>query len=433
MRRRLRLLGAIVTLALVAWRPGAAAQAPDSVLQNVHWKNARWFDGTRFQEGSFYTVDGVLSWTSPKKVDRVVDLERRYVVPAFGDAHHHAIHGPENLDAKVQGFLRAGVYYVKNPNVIADRLTPEVRARLGRWDGLDVSFANGGLTASGGHPVRLHAMLARRGVFPGLGPDDMEDRGYFTLDSLPDLAAKWDRILAGKPDFIKTFLLFSEEHAKRRSEDIGFKGLDPLLLRAIVERAHAAGLRVSTHIETRADFKNAVEAGADEINHLPIPRASFSADLSAYVLDEATARQAADSGVTVVTTVTTFLRLAPQPPDSATRHAILENQRLNLARLARAGVRIAIGSDGISGEPRLATGLDEVLYLNEHRIFDPPTLLRMWSENTAATIFPRRKIGRMAEGYEADFLVLDADPLADFRNVTRILSRIRGGRVLPAL
>ena len=430
-----RLLGLIPAFVLVAPWPGsvsAAASVADTVLQNIQWKSARWFDGTAFQEGSFYTADGVLTWNRPKNVNRTVDLKGRFVVPAFGDAHHHGIDGAQGLDAKIEGFLRAGVYYVKNPNVIPDLLTPEVRARLNTWRSIDVAFANGGLTASRGHPVGLHDRLSKQGVFPGLGPGDMENRAYFIIDSLPDLAAKWDRLLAGKPDFIKTFLLFSEEYGERRDKDTGLKGLNPRLLRAIVDRAHAAGLRVSTHIETLTDFQNAIDAGADEINHLPIPRASFSPDLTAYHVDESTAKRAADRSVTVVTTVTTHLRLARGPVDEEVRKAVLGNQRSNLMRLAEAGVRIAIGSDGISGEPKLATGLDEVLYLHEQGIFDPRTLLRMWSENTAGTIFPHRRIGKLAEGYEADFLVLEGNPLEDFRNVTKIASRIKGGRLLPA-
>jgi imidazolonepropionase-like amidohydrolase len=51
----------------------------------------------------------------------------------------------------------------------------------------------------------------------------------------------------------------------------------------------------------------------------------------------------------------------------------------------------------------------------------------MACENTAATIFPGRKIGRLEDGYEASFLVLDGDPLADFGNTGRIAMRFKEG------
>ena len=61
---------------------------------------------------------------------RVVDLAERHVVPAFGDAHHHGIDSAQGLDDKILVFLEAGIFYVKNPNVIPDLLTPEVRRKL---------------------------------------------------------------------------------------------------------------------------------------------------------------------------------------------------------------------------------------------------------------------------------------------------------------
>jgi imidazolonepropionase-like amidohydrolase len=54
----------------------------------------------------------------------------------------------------------------------------------------------------------------------------------------------------------------------------------------------------------------------------------------------------------------------------------------------------------------------------------------MWCETTAAAIFPQRKIGHLKEGYEASFLVLSGDPLADFTNVQKIELRIKQGELL---
>jgi len=54
----------------------------------------------------------------------------------------------------------------------------------------------------------------------------------------------------------------------------------------------------------------------------------------------------------------------------------------------------------------------------------------MWCETTAATIFPKRRIGHLKDGYEANFLVLTGSPLADFANVKTIELRIKGGEPL---
>lgn len=385
-----------------------------ALAETIQWNNGLWFDGERFRKNTFYSANGVLTQKRPAKVDRVVDLEGKYVVPPFGDAHHHGIDGVEGLDAKIRAFLDAGVFYVKNPNVIPDLLTPEVRAKINTPSSIDVAFSNGGLTKTAGHPVRLHDMLSKRGIFPGLGPEDMDDNAYFTIDDVAQLDAKWPAILAGRPDFLKTFVLFS---GTPRAE-----GLSRDVLQEIVKRAHQEGLRVSSHIETAADFRIAVEAGVDEINHLPMPR---GADVAPYTIDEATAKLAARKGITVVTTRRPInMPGAPGPMPSHVENAIA-----NVKTLRAAGVAVALGSDGISGEQPFATARDEALFLQKHAFADNLALLKMWTENTARTIFPKRKIGALREGYEASFLVLDGNPLADFSSVTRIATRVKQGHV----
>ena len=63
--------------------------------------------------------------------------------------------------------------------------------------------------------------------------------------------------------------------------------------------------------------------------------------------------------------------------------------------------------------------------------FDHATLLRLWTETTAQAIFPGRKIGRLAPGYEASLLVLGQNPLADFSVAVRdIRWRMKQGELL---
>lgn len=404
-----------------------------SPAETIAWRNGLWFDGAKFVSDTRYTRDGVFMARRPGRIDRRVELGERYVVPAYGDAHHHGIDSADGLDDKITVFLEAGIFYVKNPNVIPDLLTPEVRAKLNGPDSIDVAFSNGGITSTGGHPAPLHAYLASIGVFKGLKPEDMENRAYFFVDSEADLDAKWPRVLAGKPDFIKTFLLFSEEHEKRRELPGASHGLDPGMLKSVVRRAHESKLRVSSHIDTAADFRAAVDAGVDEINHMPQPDPRFSPDLSAYVIDAATARRAADQGITVVTTASTTERLSGSALPADWIPAMRANQAANLRVLRDAGVKIAIGSDGISGERRFVTGRDEVRFLAQNAMLSPLQLLRAWAVDTPRTIFPDRKLGALRAGYEANFLVLGADPLEDPENLHRISLRVKDGKILPPM
>ena len=86
---------------------------------------------------------------------------------------------------------------------------------------------------------------------------------------------------------------------------------------------------------------------------------------------------------------------------------------------------IAIGSDSFQG-----TAQAEALSLARIKAFDNLTLLKMWCEATAATIFPKRKIGFLKDGYDANFLVLTGNPLTDFANVKTIDLRVKQGELL---
>jgi hypothetical protein len=42
-------------------------------------------------------------------------------------------------------------------------------------------------------------------------------------------------------------------------------------------------------------------------------------------------------------------------------------------------------------------------------------------------IFPDRKIGKLSDGYEASFLLLDGNPITEFMNTTKIIRRYKQG------
>lgn len=418
--RLIKLLAA-ATLTLAS----SAALAADRA-----WINGQWFDGEKFVARAVYTVGGRLTTLKPATALPAEDLRGKFIVPPYGDAHHHGIDREQGLEKKIAAFLKQGIFYVKNPNVIPDFIDQRVRARLNRPDSIDVVFANGGLTGSGGHPGPLHDKLASRGVFPGMAAADMEGRAYFNVDSVAQLEQKWPAIVAGKPDFIKTFLngdhLLETPTAHRSAQT----GLTPEVLRAVVAKAHRLGLRVSTHADTAADFRAAVDAGVDEINHLPLGQPLLKGSTEASLISMADAQAAARGKVHVVATANVIHRFSGHRWTPLDHARLVASQRANLTMLKRAGVPVAIGSDGISGEEPFVTAVDEVRYLKQRELASNLELLRMWTQHTAATIFPARRIGRLDDGYEADFLVLDGNPLENFANFQKISRRVKSGELL---
>lgn len=420
-------------LALVLATPAVSA-GRDVERTAYHFVNGRWFDGQGFKPREMYTADGRFSTARPRGPVRSIDLKGQYVVPPFGEAHNHNIEDALGRpDAAIAKYLRDGVFYVKNPNNL-----PRTRSALAGVvnvpTSVDAAFSNGGLIGSGGHPTDIAARLVGRGVWSAA---DAEGGFYHTIDSISDLGRKWPAITAGRPDFIKTYLLYSEQYERRRNDpSVGaWKGLHPSLLPEITRRAHGAGLQVSTHVETAADFRNAVVSGVDEINHLP----GFRPDRDdwgsyrspeIYRLTDADARLAAEKDLIVVTTVTGVLqRLAEAKPGSEDAELALRAKELvaeNIRTLRRRKVRLAIGSD----EYRETSSI-EARSLVELGVFDNLSLLKLWAEATPKAIFPRRKIGRLAAGYEASFLVLPSNPLQDFSATQNISMRVKQGTLLP--
>lgn len=388
--------------------------------ENLAFVNGRWFDGQRFVARTMYVEGQTFARRAPRRIDRSIDLGGRYVVPPYGEAHNHNVADSDSVVALIAKYLGDGIFYVKNPNSLP-RVTTTLAGKINTPSSIDVTFAMGGLTSSDGHPIDI--VTPRR----GFKPEDGEGAFYWVVDDAAQLAAKWPSIVAGKPDFVKTYLLYSEQYAQRhgREEYRSWSGLHPSLLPEIVRRAHAAGLRVSTHVESAADFRVAVAAGVDEINHLPgfrpdrnDPKAYLDGDR--YRLTAADARAAARRGITVVATITGVI--AKQEPGWAEGRAIVAE---NLRLLRKAGVRLAVGSDSYRDTSRA-----EIEALRTLGVFSNAELLKMWSTSTAAAIFPARRIGKLAPGYEASFLVLDGDPLQDFSNATRINLRVKQGVVL---
>lgn len=389
--------------------------------QTVLWENGYWYNGKEFEKRSFYSVNGELKTVKPKKVDQTIDLKGQYIIPPLADAHHHGIDSEAGLQEKINTFLRDGVFYVKNPNVIPDLLTPVLRASINKPTSIDVVFSNGGLTATGGHPVRLHNFLAGRGVFGELKPEDMENRAYYIIDSENDLEKKWSLIVSKNPDFIKTFVLFTDGSERKKRE-----GLTPEVLKAVVSKAHHDKLRVSAHIETALDFKYAVEASVDEINHLPIPRNEFDPTLEAFRIAPTVAKLAAEKRISVVATV----KDAVMRRDTVGLKASIQIEKYNAQLLFSSGVNLTIGSDGISGEKPMATALASILYMAKYNFFDNATLLRIATQNTPGTIFPDRKIGFLKNGYEANFLVFKDNPVNEIKNLKNITMRVKQGVIL---
>lgn len=390
---------------------------PDS--KRMKLVDGHWFNGETFEKKTVWLDNGLIYFKKPGVlVDTIVDLANQYIIPPFAEAHNHNLESSYGLDKRIASYLENGVFYVKLLSSIKKRIAPLMKY-YNKPKGIDISMAHAPLTGSGGHPIALRKIFLEKGYFDGLftSIEEIEFHGYVRIDSELDLEHKWDSIISFEPDFIKLNLLYSEVYEARKNDTtyFGRKGLNPELIPSIVAKAHSEGLRVSAHVETAHDFHVAVTAGVDEIAHLPELK-------NGKAIAKKDALLAKEKDIVLVTTVSLVTKRKERPE----YNALLQNITTNLELLKSAGVTLALGSDMYNDN---STG--EFQMLRQFNVFSNLELLKMWTENATATIFPQRKLGKLREGYEASFLVLKKNPISDIEAINEnITLRVKQGVIL---
>ena len=404
-----------------------------------HFVNGNWFDGKKFKRQTFYSVKGFLTKRRPARIDETIDLKNGFVIPPFADAHTHNLDGVINLEKTVKAYLDEGTFYVQ---VLANHATnvKQTRQILNKPSTLDVIYANAMLTCTYGHPFMVYEPLAM-GIY---SPADAfkrveevkksrraENDAYVFLDSKADVDAKWEKILATKPDIIKIALLDAENYDKDAAAgEMINRGLSPEVAGYVVEKAHQANLRVFAHIETANDFRLGLKIGVTGFAHAPYY--DWDGKLETKPADDLTAadmKLAAEKKVVVIPTAargvfrqTDYDRDGKGTLDRERFARVVDRYRKLFNEMRRRGVRFAFGLDNYG-----STLMPELQYFHDNKIFDDLTLLKIAVEDAPQTIFPNRKIGKLEENYEANFLVLNGNPLTDFNQIKKINLRFKQG------
>lgn len=399
-------------------------------VKSIHFINGQWFDGKEFVANDFYSVNGLLTKNAPSSVDTVVDLKQQYIIPPFGEAHNHSPETEQDLDVFIERYLADGIFYIKNPNSIPFA-TNKIKSKINHVRSVDVLYANGGLTAKGGHPTVLYNYMlgtTYKKALPGWTTKSFEGEAYYLINSKEELDKKWPFILSQKPGFIKFYLLYSEEYEQRKDDTLfnGKKGIDPKLAKLITKKAHAAGLKVSAHAETPSDLEVALAAGVDEINHLPGYQIRWRDGYTEkyYKLTAKIVRTMKRKGVHVDPTYS-LLQTEIKPMSHQQREVQMNVQKENLLLLKKYRIPVTVGCDSYN-----LTAQTEIEYLRKLNIYSNLELLKMWCEVTPAAIFPNRKITNLQEGYEASFLILSKNPLENFEYAYNISLRVKQGVIL---
>jgi hypothetical protein len=435
---RFALTGMLLVIVVLAARRIEAQTPlqPGARAPLVELRGGLWFDGHGFVPGSRWMQGGAFVHRprDHARGDSVVFLHGQWMVPPFGDAHTHSPDGPFGFATIRDMYLRLGVFYVQ---VLTNHRSGRraVVAQVNVPTSIDVVYADGAITSTGGHPQVLYESLAAYHRFwqtdaerYAAGRSTSQDHdAYERLDSIAQLPALVARLARDTVAVLKFMLLNSDRWnaIAHDSTMVGLRGLDPALAKPLVAAAHAMGRRVWVHVETAGDFGVALAAGVDGFAHVPGYSAAGAEDsvLGRYLLSDSVIREAGRRGVLMTPT----LALASSgigAADTAKRRRYQAVAVRNARALRQAGVRMVVGSDTYSNPDLVANDPQATAAALGLSALEQ---LRLWAVDTPRAIFPGRRIAHLGPGYEASALALICDPLADPTCVKRISMRLKQG------
>jgi imidazolonepropionase-like amidohydrolase len=195
--------------------------------------------------------------------------------------------------------------------------------------------------------------------------------------------------------------------------------MSPDVALAAADETHRRGLPVLAHPTDIEGIDLAIEAGVDVLVHATIGEGKTA-------WDRPLIEQMLAKGIAVVPTLKLFpyelerAKLPPRIVELATADAVGQ-----VRAYSKAGGQILFGTD-----VGYMTDDDPVLeYRLMARALAPMEILASLTTAPAARWKEEARRGRVAEGQDADLVVLDADPAADAANFAKVRCTIRGGRL----
>ncbi len=387
------------------------------VTKSYEFRNGNWFNGATFVSGTWYTTNkGLLTRKAPAKIDSVIDLQNRWVVPPMGDAFCSSIADNPSAASTAKMYYDEGVFYLQILGNTQEGRTAATPA-LQKSGAPDAVFANGALTCTLGYPftkyegpangVKGQQKIAER--YDAIKQQrKMLGNGYWFIDNKEMLDRDWEKIKAQKPGVISIYLIDTEKNGGKESA-----GLTADAAKAIVKKAHKSNLRVIAHISTPADLRLGLKLEVDGFANLPGSEWDGMGDSTRFELNDDDLKKLAKKK----TPITPLFSHA-----QASGPAVQRWQARTLNRLFNNGVNVVIGSD----DPQ-RTIRTELNYWCSFPALNAPAVLKVLCENTPRAIFPNRKIGKIEEGYEASFLVLGDNPLQNLLKIRVSTMKVKNG------
>jgi imidazolonepropionase-like amidohydrolase len=357
----------------------------------------------------------------------VRDVTGKWIVPGLVDAHVHA-----ESDDDLKRMLRWGV---TSARLMSEDAAAAAKLRTASRTRTDVPE-----------------------VFPA-APIYTTKGGWWDQGQPPD--ANLDRFPAtpeAARSSVRRAKSLGSAEIKLMLDDMGWcrdplprlKRMPPDVVEALIGEARGLGLRVTVHAPNLADAKEAVSRGATALAHgvlEPIDDATAAAmkarpvfyiptmDIFEFLADTRTFMDGvlADprASASLPAQTLALYRSAGYSDGYRKRYPNFEGVRRalpalreNLRRLHAAGVPVALGTD-MWAFPGLGVSIEMDLYVRAG--LTPLEAIRAATQTAARSLGIEKDHGTLEPGKRADFLILNADPTADVKNVRSIAEVYKAG------
>jgi len=370
-------------------------------------------------EGDKITAAGP-NVTVPAEVE-VIDLKDKTVAPGLIDCHTHMTFQPGNyyedifrkspIDVAViahvyaRRTLEAGFTTVRDVGG-GEFIDVALRNAINRGDvvGPRMQVATLTVGATGGHgDTNGFSPYLKFGGFSGLadGVDEIRKLIRFEIKYGADLI----KILA-------TAGVLSEE------ESVGAPQFSQEEMNAVVEEAKMWGKRVAAHAHGTEGIKRAVRAGVTSIEH-------------GSLIDDEGVRMMKERGTYLVADVynddyilAEFSKLGYPDKIIEKEKLVGRTQRENFQKAAKAGVKIAYGTD--AGVYPHGWNAKQFAHMVKWGL-TPMQAIQAATVNAADLLGWNDKVGVIAPGAFADIIAVDGDPLKDVTELERVKFVMKGG------
>jgi imidazolonepropionase-like amidohydrolase len=368
--------------------------------------DVRVFDGEQTTPRVDVLVDGDrIAEPDGHRADVDIDGSGKTLLPGLIDAHTHT------FDGSLAKALAFGVTTELDMFCLPGNLARQRRLAAENDDVADIRSSGMLATAPGGHPSQLMA-----GLDASIQEAFGDAAGAFDTVAEPSQAKQFvaARVAEGI-DYLKIVIDDGAVHGAH------LPALTTEIVAALVDAAHAAGLKTIAHAITAREVAIALDAGVDALAHVYAdagPDDPVGYDVAGRI---------AAQGLFVVSTLAYFEAISGQAV--AVDHALpsCADNAVHTARtLHQAGVSLLAGTDANPFAPVHGAAMHrELALLTQAGLSNQEAL-------AAATSVPARHFGltdrgRIAPGLRADLLLVNGDPTRDIAATSSIVEVWRRG------